>query len=594
MENQKKEFVIGKTKVGGSNPCFIVAEIGINFNGKYENALKLIDTASKAGCNAVKFQLFSADKMYTPSAGEDKSGKGRKKDIYKIVKESELPVKWISKLKDYANKLGLEFFSTVCDEGGVDTLERFGVDAFKIASYEITHLPLLHYVAKNKKPIIFSCGASNIKEVVEALKVFKKEKNEKIALLHCVAKYGADLSSLNLNIIKTLQLKFPEVIIGYSDHSADPIKAPVAAVALGAKIIEKHITLDKKMPGPDHFFALEPKELDLMVKAIRDAEEKIKKEIKIKIAPELLGSAERKVFEDEKIPRDFTHRCIFATKDIKKGEILDKNNIAVLRPGNEKKGLEPQYYHKIIGCKSKKNISKYKGIVWGDIFKQKNSEISVIVRTYNSAKTVRETLDNALNQNINAKDYEIVMVDDGSSDSTINILKEYGKKLRVIEQKHSGHVNATNRGISESRGEFITLLDSDDIFIQGALKEMKQAFTDATIDFVYCDYFEENRTGQRKIISLKENIFKGLGGGIMFRKKVFDELGLFDKSFIFAEYDFLVRLIKTKKKGKHIPIPLYVYRRNEKSLTFNKEFVENGLKQLEVMHGRIVDKIRKY
>ena len=367
-KNQEKEFIIGKTKVGGKNPCFIVAEIGINFNRKYKNAVNLIDVAAKAGCNAVKFQLFSAKKMYPPQAGEDKSGEGRKKNIYKIVEENELPINWIPKLKDYANKIGLEFFSTVCDEEGANILEKFGADAFKVASYEITHIPLLRYIAKKKKPIIFSCGASEMKEIVEALRVFREEKNEKIALLHCIAKYGADVAYLNLNIIKTLKLRFSEIIIGYSDHSADPIKAPVAAIALGAKIIEKHITLDKNMPGPDHFFALEPKELGLMVKAIRETEEKIKRGIKIHISPKLLGESVRKTFKDEEIPRNFAHRCIFAIKDIKKGEILNEENIAVLRPGNEKRGLEPKYYYTIMGRRATKNILRYKSIIWDDVF----------------------------------------------------------------------------------------------------------------------------------------------------------------------------------------------------------------------------------
>ena len=366
-KRREKEFIIGKTKIGGKNPCFIVAEIGINFNGKYGNAIKLIDSAKRAGCNAVKFQFFTADKMYTPMAGEDKSGEGRKKDIYKIVQENELPEAWIPKLKNYSDKKNIEFFATVCDEDGADILEKYNVGAYKVASYEITHLPLLRHIAKKKKPVIFSCGASEIKEVIEVMDVFKEEKNGEIALLHCMAKYDIALADLNLNIIKTFKSLFPEAIIGYSDHSADPVKAPVAAVILGAKIIEKHITLDKKMPGPDHFFALDPIELGLMVRAIRETEEKINNGVKVDISLELLGSFQRKTYDYEQIPRNFTHRCIFAIRDIKKGDALSKKNIAVLRPGNEKRGLEPKYYEFLLGHKATKNICQYEGVDWEDI-----------------------------------------------------------------------------------------------------------------------------------------------------------------------------------------------------------------------------------
>ena len=594
VNNLQKEFIVGKTKIGGSNPCFIIAEIGINFNGDYQKAMELIDSAKNAKCSAVKFQLFSAKKMYIPGAGEDKSGAGRKKDIYKIVQENELPIKWIPRLKEYANELGLEFFSTVCDEDGVDILEKFGVDAFKIASYEITHLPLLRHVARTNKPIIFSCGASEMEEISQAMAVLREEKNEKIALLHCIAKYGVDLSSVNLNIIKTLRMQFPEAIIGYSDHSADPIAAPVGAVALGAKIIEKHITLNKAMPGPDHFFALEPKELAMMVSAIREAERKIKNKEDINIAPELLGDYKRKTFEEENIPRNFTHRRIFAIKAIKRGGILSNENIAVLRPGNIKGGLEAKYYQEITGCAAKKDIPIYKGITWSDVSAKEDVKISVIVRTYNSESTVREALDSVIEQSIDRKKYEILVVDDGSTDNTLNILEEYGNRIRVVKQKHTGPVGATNRGIAESKGVFITLLDSDDVFLKNTLKKMEQGFLSKFVDYVYCDYFERFGKRGKKVVSLKENIFKTIGCGIMFRKELFNRVGLFDKKFIFAEYDFLVRLIRNKIQGKYISSPLYIYRRNEKSLTFNKEFVREGLKQLRKVHGSMVDKIREY
>jgi len=367
----QKEFKIGKTKVGGSNPCFIVAEIGINFNGKYENAIKLIDSAADARCNAVKFQLFFAEKMYTPKAGDDASGDGRKKNIYQIVKDAELPKEWILKLKSYANKKGLEFFCTVCEEEGADILKKYKMPAFKFASYEITHIPLLRYVARMQKPIIFSCGAAEIKEIAEALEVFKEEKNENIALLHCIAHYGAPVTSLNLKVITTLKAVFPDIVIGYSDHSKDAVVAPRIAVALGAKIIEKHITLDKDMPGPDHFFALESDELELMVKTIRNTERDMKRGITIEIPKKLLGVSERKAYANEIGSRNFAQRCVFAKKDVKRGEKFTKQNIIVLRPGNEKRGLHPKYYELLLkGYRAIRDIKANKSIVWDDVLSQ--------------------------------------------------------------------------------------------------------------------------------------------------------------------------------------------------------------------------------
>ena len=364
----QKEFKIGRTKVGGNNPVFIVAEIGINFNGKYENAIRLIDVAAESGCSAVKFQFFSAKKMYTSKAGDDKSGKDRKKNIYQIVKDAELPKNWIPKLKKYANKKGLEFFATVCDEEGADILDEYKADAYKIASYEITHVPLLRYDATKGKPIILAGAPPEKTHIADPLEVFREEKNYQIALLHCVAEYGAKTNSLNLDVISTFKKVFPNVVIGYSDHSSDPIVAPRSAVVLGAKIIEKHITLDKDMPGPDHFFALEPKELNLMVKIIRKTEKEIQQGLYIDISNEVLGVSERKTYDNEKGPRKFAYRCVFAIKDIKKNEKFTKKNIAVLRPGNQDNGLDPKYYELLLnGYRATKDIKINKSIIWNDI-----------------------------------------------------------------------------------------------------------------------------------------------------------------------------------------------------------------------------------
>jgi len=367
----KKEFKIGKKKVGGDNPCFVVAEIGINFDGKYEQALALIDAAAQAGCDAVKFQLFKAEKMYPRGAGKYLTARGEKKDIIKIVKEGELPHGWIAKLRDYAVQKGLIFFSSVCDEGSADVMEKYGADVFKITSYEITHIPLIRHVARKKKPVIFSCGGSTLAEVSEAMDVFREEGNDKIVLMHCVGQYPAPLNSLNLNIIKTLQMIFPEVVVGYSDHSSDPVAAPKIAVALGAKVIEKHITLDRKLPGPDHSFAVEPEELALMVKTIRQTEKEIKQRKKMKLDPVLLGKAERKTYQGEKWIRNFAYSCIFAKEKIERGEKFSRSNLIILRPGIKQRGLKPKYYELLIkGYKATRVIPQFKSISWDDILQR--------------------------------------------------------------------------------------------------------------------------------------------------------------------------------------------------------------------------------
>lgn len=223
-------------------------------------------------------------------------------------------------------------------------------------------------------------------------------------------------------------------------------------------------------------------------------------------------------------------------------------------------------------------------------------KISVIVRAYNSGKFVKKAIDSALNQTLDKSFYEILAIDDGSEDDTLDILKKYKGKIRLIHQEHLGGSPATNRGILKSRGRYITLLDSDDQFLPHTLERMLREFeNNKSVDFVYCDYFEKPLSGgRRKKISLGKNIFNSLATAIMFKKEVFQKLGLYNKDFIFAEYDFLLRLMKAKKVGKHIPIPLYVYIRTKGSLTFDTKVVEKGINQLRKKYGKIAEKIRKY
>lgn len=372
------EFPIGNQKVGGNNPCFIVAEIGINFDGERSKALKMIDAAVEAGCNAVKFQVFRSERMYAKDAGSLIVATGDTVDIHDLIRQMELPYEWLSELKSYAENKNVEFFTSVCDEVSADVLETVDVSAYKIASYEITHLPLIEHVARKQKPLIMSCGGATILEVEEAISAAKKAGLTNIVLMHCIAKYDAPLDTLNLNVLKTLKLQYPELIIGYSDHSSDPLIAPRTAVALGAKMIEKHITLDRSAPGPDHSFALEPDELKSMVEEIRQTEQKLLKGESIAMDESVLGTSKCETFENEVYVRKFAYRLLYATQPIKPGDTLSKNNIAVLRSGESYKkyyntGLHPRYYNLLTlspKYKATHAIKVGQAITWDDILSQ--------------------------------------------------------------------------------------------------------------------------------------------------------------------------------------------------------------------------------
>lgn len=344
-----KTIKIGNKFVGGSQQCFIIAEAGANFRisedpeTNFEHALKLINIAVEAKADAVKFQLYRTDKMYVKGAGyADYIGK--KKSIYQIIKEMEVPYKWLPKLKEYCDKRGIIFLCTPFDKESVDQLEKIGIGAYKIASYAITHIPLLKHIARKGKSIILSTGASNLKDIKEAIETIKSEGNNQIALMQCTAKYPAPLSTINLKTIPILIKEFGTPV-GLSDHSREPLIAPIGAVALNAKIIEKHFTTNNNLPGPDHGFAILPDELKRMVWSIRDMEK-------------ALGKQKKEVLESEKELYEFARRHIYAKKNIKKGEEFGEDNLVILRSGKAKKGLEPSRFEYIKGRKASNGIKK--------------------------------------------------------------------------------------------------------------------------------------------------------------------------------------------------------------------------------------------
>lgn len=321
---------------------YIIAEIGINFNGSFENCIRLIDVAAEAGCDAVKFQFFRAKTLYAKSAGKldwkDSIGE-YSYDIYEAVERVELPEKWIDGIIGHCGKNALDLLSSVFDIEGADLLAGKGLKGIKLSSYVITHLPLIEHCAAKGLPLFVSTGGAKLGEVEAAVDTILSHHNH-VVLMHCSIKYPTELSECNMGVIDTFTRAFPGVSVGYSDHTREVSDAPVQAVYLGAVAIEKHITLDKGMPGPDHFFALEPHELKRMVADIRCAE-RDQLSGNIRIAPLIYGSTARKIYSHEKYLREFAFMCLFAGRTIRKGEVMTVSDIAILRPGTKRRGLDP-------------------------------------------------------------------------------------------------------------------------------------------------------------------------------------------------------------------------------------------------------------
>ena len=332
---------------------YIISEIGVNHDGSLEKALNMIRKSAEAGVNCAKFQLFSAKKMYHKDAGEYKTASGEIIDIYKVVQDLELPESWIPKLMVECKKNNIDFLCTVCDEGSVDILNKYNPSSYKVASYEISHIPLFKYLGIQNKPIIFSTAGATIGDIEGALEAFGKDDN--LVIMHCNAKYPTDRDMINMNCIKTLKLAFPNSIIGFSDHTEDPTEAPVAAVALGAKVIEKHFTLDKTSYGPDHSYAVDPVGLKQMVDDIRITEKNLIDGSHIDISKIILGTSKKTPHKKELELKNFTYRSIYAIKNILEGEVFTSENIGVLRPGKKKSGMHPRFYSDLIENKLKSN-----------------------------------------------------------------------------------------------------------------------------------------------------------------------------------------------------------------------------------------------
>ena len=370
--NTMRKIKIGNKQVGEDEPTFIIAEAGSNHNGKLEQAKKLIDIAADAGVDAIKFQLFKAERMYPKNCGVVDTAMG-KVDFFKVLKNMELPLTWLEVLKEYSEAKELIFLCSSFDEESADVLENIGITAHKLGSPELNHIPLLEHLGKKNKPIILSTGLSKLGEIEEAIDTCYTVGNRQVILLHCVSAYPTPLEDCNLNVIKTLKMAF-DVPVGFSDHTLDPTIAPLTAVSIGADVIEKHFTISKKLEGPDHSFALEPLELKKMVEEIRKVEEiedkitYVRKLFGKEKTDAVLGTYKKMIAPSEKDIYPNDKRSIHAIQNIKKGDILTKENIMVLRSErNLNPGIHARYYKIIIGKKVSRSVLYGKGITWDDL-----------------------------------------------------------------------------------------------------------------------------------------------------------------------------------------------------------------------------------
>lgn len=333
---------ISKFKIHDNSSTLIIAELSANHSQNFDLAVKTIKAMKEAGADAVKLQTYTPDTLTIDCKNEmflKKDGLWKGKTLYELYKEAYTPWEWQPKLKKIAEDLGMICFSSAFDKTAVDFLEKMDVPAYKVASFEITDIPLIEYIASKGKPVIMSTGIATLSDIEEAVNACKRMDNEQIALLKCTSAYPAPIEDANLRTIPNLKETF-DTVVGLSDHTLGSSVA-IASVALGAKIIEKHFILDRNLGGPDAAFSIEPAEFKQMVKSVREVEK-------------ALGKITYELTEKQKKSRMFS-RSLFVVKDIKKGEEFTEENVRSIRPGY---GINPKYFTKILGKIASQDIKK--------------------------------------------------------------------------------------------------------------------------------------------------------------------------------------------------------------------------------------------
>ena len=334
----------------------IIAEAGVNHNRDFEKAKKLIEVAAEAGADVVKFQTFKAEKLVSSSAKKaeyQQNNIGETDDSqFKMLKKLELPFDWHQELINYAKSHNIQFASTGFDEESVDFLANLGQTFFKIPSGEITNLPYLQHIASKGKPTILSTGMADLQEIVDAVDVLLASglTKENITVLHCNTEYPTPMEDVNLKAMLHIE-QVLQVKIGYSDHTLG-IEVPIAATALGATVIEKHFTLDRNLPGPDHLASLEPKELKAMVQAIRNIEKAIS------------GNGIKSPSNSESKNIIVARKSLILNKDLVAGTLITKDDLEIKRPGN---GISPMKIKEVIGKELKTDMPKEVILQWKDL-----------------------------------------------------------------------------------------------------------------------------------------------------------------------------------------------------------------------------------
>ncbi|WP_317719624.1 pseudaminic acid synthase [Clostridium tetani] len=337
--------------IGDNQPCYIIAEMSGNHAGSYERAVEIIREAKNSGADCIKIQTYTPDTMTIDCNNQYfsiKEGTWEGENLYNLYKKAYTPWEWQEGLKKESKELGLDFLSTPFDKTSVDFLESLDVNFYKIASFELVDIPLIKYIASKNKPIIMSTGMGTLSEIEEAVNAVKSTGNKNLCLLKCSSSYPAIPDDMNLMTMKNLNDIF-EVPVGLSDHSLGSIAA-VTAVAMGAKIIEKHFCLSRNIDNPDASFSMEPQEFKNMVKDIRAAERAIGK-VSYRLS-------------DKEVQSKIFRRSIFIVKDIKKGDRFTEENIRIIRPGY---GLKPKYYDDIIGKTSACDMKRGTPLSWDKV-----------------------------------------------------------------------------------------------------------------------------------------------------------------------------------------------------------------------------------
>jgi len=342
-------FKLGDRSIGAGYPTYIVAELSANHNGQYDQAARIVRAAKDAGADAVKLQTYTADTITIASDREEFRVRGGTlwdgRTLHDLYAEACMPWEWQPALKRLAEELGMHCFSSAFDSTAVDFLEKMNLPAHKVASFELVDLPLIQKMARTRKPLIMSTGMATVEEIDEALQTARAAGATQIALLKCTSAYPAPPEEMNLRTIPEMARRFG-VPVGLSDHTMG-IAAPVAAVALGACIIEKHLTLSRSIPGPDSAFSLEPHEFKAMVDAVR-------------VAEKALGEVQFGVSGKEEASRAF-RRSLFVVEDVARGEIFTTANVRSIRPGN---GLHPRHLTEVLGKTAAHGIKRGTPLRW--------------------------------------------------------------------------------------------------------------------------------------------------------------------------------------------------------------------------------------